>query len=147
MLIVLAASNTLLLSRLDSWIIDGWSGTDPEQIRVIDYAARQIKSDGKDHAAIGYDLFIRSWWAIFNVADHRYKIGADLDLFFEYRYGIVNTNRCAEGVSTEDTYRIVQGRVITSEERAHIDIPSDDRFHVSQTFESFQLLQRPPDGP
>jgi Dolichyl-phosphate-mannose-protein mannosyltransferase len=141
-LVVLVASNSLVISRINSWIANGWSGVDLEQLKLVDYAAKQIKSDGRDHAAIGYDLFIDNYWALFNVADHRYKVGADLDLFFKYRYGIVNTSRCAEGVSSQDSYRIKQSRVLKFEEHQHLDIPQDDRFHALKKLDEFQLLQR-----
>jgi hypothetical protein len=88
-------------------------------------------------------LFIDPYWPVFNVVDHRYKVGADLDLFFKYRYGIVNTSRCAEGVSSQDRYRIQQGRVLKSEESQRLDIPPDDRFYTLKKLDVFQqLLQR-----
>jgi hypothetical protein len=146
-LMVYALSNSFLISRANSWMTEGWSGTDPEEIKVVDYVAKQIGSRGEDHAAIGYDFFIRRWWATFNAADSRYKVGADLDLFFRYRYGIVNTIRCAEGTSTQDTYRIVQTRALSSEESDHIDIPLDSSFQLLQKFESYQVLRRAAAGP
>jgi hypothetical protein len=140
-LIVYAVSNVFLISRVNSWMTQGWSGSDPEELRVVDYVAKQIASRNKDHAAIGYDLFIIRWWATFHAADSRYKVGADLDLFFRYRYGIVNTTRCAEGTSPQDTYRIVQTRVLFSEFSDHIDIPLDSSFKLLQKFDSYRVLQ------
>jgi hypothetical protein len=141
-LVVLVASNSLVVSRIHSWIALGWSGVDLEQIKLIDDAAKRIKSDGKNYAAVGYDLFISIWWPMFNVADARYKVGADLDLFFKYRYGIVNTNRCAEGVSAQDTFRIRQSKRLPYEDHQHLDIPQDDKFHVLEKLDAFQLVQR-----
>jgi hypothetical protein len=145
-LIVYVVTNSFLISRLNSWMTQGWSGTDAEEVRVVDYVAKQIASRGKDHAAIGYDLFVMRFWAAFNAADSHYKVGADMDLLFRYRYGIVNTSRCAEGTSKQDTYRIVQTRALAPYAIDHIDIPLDSSFKLLQKFDSYQVLQRPEDG-
>ena len=142
MLIVFAASNSLLLSRANSWMTAGWSGDDHEGVRVVDYAATKVKSDGSDQAAIGYDLFIDRWYATYNAADSRYKVGAQLDLFFRYRYGILNTSHCAEGTSRDDAYRIVQTRILIPWESDHINVALDPRFQVMQKLDSYQFLQR-----
>jgi hypothetical protein len=44
------------------------------------------------------------------VIDPRHKVGAELDLIFKHQHDISNTTRCAEGVSPDDEYRIVQTR-------------------------------------
>ncbi len=43
-----------------------------------------------------------------NIADRRYKAGADFDLLLRSRHGIENLNVCAEGMSSDDQYRLVQ---------------------------------------
>ena len=74
-----------------------------------------------------------------------YKAGADLDLLLNNRHGIVNLDRCAEGFSKEDTYRIVQ-----VEGREGIDAvfinrilaARDSRFHLTDQIGPYQVFQR-----
>jgi len=143
-LTVFIASDAMLVYRATSWVNQGWSGADPEEVKVIDYTASKLKADGQNPVALGYNFFIRPWWASFNVADSRYKVGADMDLFLRYRYQLQNSSQCAEGTSVNDKYRIVQTRPLMNEELDHIDIPPDPRFRVAQTFDSFQVLERVP---
>ena len=142
-LALMVAGNGLVLSRLTAWVKDGWSGSDAEEIEVVDYVARQIGSKGHQ-AAIGYDLYIYRFQPAFNAVDPHYKVGADFDLLFKYRHGIVNTNRCAEGVSSEDKYRVVQTSTNATDEaaRQYIDIPRDDGFYLSQHVGAYQVFQR-----
>ena len=44
----------------------------------------------------------------------RYKVGGALD-FIPDRYGITTWDRCAEGMSTADEYRIVLGNLNLSQ--------------------------------
>src|SRR5436190_7317484 len=67
----------------------------------------------RDHGSpketsIGYEIDTSKFMAAFNNIDSRYKVGADLDLLFKYRHGIINKDRCAEGFQPTDRYRIVQ---------------------------------------
>ena len=57
-LVFLVAGNPLLLSRVNAWSRDGWSGSDAEEIKVVDYTASLIRSERKDRAAIGYHTSI-----------------------------------------------------------------------------------------
>ncbi len=144
-LALLVIANPLLLSRVESWLVSGWSGDDAEEIKVVEYTAKRIILDGKNHAAIGYDIPMDLFYASFNAADRRYKVGANLDLLFKYRHGITNTDRCAEGFSPGDEYRIVQpSNDAVSELKAddRFDIPHDPRMQMVHSFNSYQLLQR-----
>ncbi len=144
-LALLVIANPLLLTRLESWLANGWSGDDAEVIKVVDFTAKRIIVDGKDHAAIGYDIPMSLFYAGFNAADRRYKVGANLDLLFKYRHGIINTDRCAEGFSSGDEYRIVQpsdGAVAELKADDRFDIPYDPRMQMVHSFKSYQLLQR-----
>jgi hypothetical protein len=104
----LVAANPVLLSRVEGWTRHGWAGNDAMEIEVVDRVADRMKTGGERQAVIGYDVDFWRFAAIFNVADARYKVGADFDLLLKYRHGIANLNRCPEGVSPQDEYRVVQ---------------------------------------
>jgi hypothetical protein len=143
-LFLMLAANPLLLSRLGSWIRDGWAGRDAEQVQVVDYLAAQLHSEGKERAAIGYQTFIYAFMARFNVIDPRYKVGADFDLLLKYRNGLSNTNRCAEGIPPSDEYRIVQIRPPETREdaRRYFDASLDRNFHLLRQIGSYQVFKR-----
>jgi hypothetical protein len=84
----------------------GWAGADPEEVQVVDYVHSLLQ--GRKRAAIGYHVFFPVFLPVFNAVDPRYKVGADFDLLFKDRHGVSNTNRCAEGVSPYDEFRILQ---------------------------------------
>jgi hypothetical protein len=133
-----------LQTRLESWRREGWSGSDPEEVRVVDYVAGLLRSEGKDRAAIGYQLFIYDFMPKYHVIDPQYKVGAEFDLLFKYRHGIRNADGCAEGVSTEDEYRIVQGRPKSgeAEPRAYFDLPADPRLRPLRDFDLYRVFKR-----
>ena len=143
-LAVLVIANPLLLSRLESWLVSGWAGDDAEEIKVVEYTAKRIILDGKNHAAIGYDIPMALFNASFNAADRRYKVGAKLDLLFKHRHGITNTDRCAEGFSPDDEYRIARpsNGAVAKLNDDRFDIPHDPRMQMVHSFNSYQLLQR-----
>src|SRR5262249_30060745 len=131
-------------SHLERWLRNGWAGSDPEEVRVVDYVSNQIRSDGRDHAAIGYPIFIYQFMANYNIIDRQYKVGAEFDFLFKHRHGIANTNQCAEGLSFADEYRIVQTRPKSGEEppRHYFQVPQDTSFRLLQSFDSHQLFKR-----
>ena len=141
----LLIANPLLLSRLESWLVSGWSGDDAEEIKVVDYTAKRIILDGKNHAAIGYDIPMDLYNASFNASDRRYKVGADLDLLFKYRHGVRNTDKCAEGFSPDDEYRIAQsnnGAVTKHNYFYRFEVPHDPTFQMVHSYKSYRVLQR-----
>jgi len=126
------------------WLRNGWAGSDPEEVRVVDYVSNQIRSNGRDHAAIGYQVFIYEFMAKYNIIDRQYKVGAEFDLLFKYRHAIRNTDQCAEGLSSADEYRIVQTRPKSGEEQPehYFHVPPDPRFRLIQTFDLYQVFKR-----
>jgi hypothetical protein len=130
--------------HLEPWLREGWAGSDPEEVQVVDYVAQQLRSNGRDHAAIGYQLFIYEFMAQYNIMDPQYKVGAEFDLLFKYRQGIGNTDQCAEGVSSPDEYRIVQTRPKSgeAEPRQYVDVPLDKRFRSVRSFDLYQVFKR-----
>ncbi len=141
-LIFLLGANSFLLSRVAAWHESGWSGSDPAEVQVVDYVATQIH--GNSPTSIGYQIYIWQFMAIFNSSDPRYKVGADFDLLFRDRRGITNSNRCAEGISPVDEFRIVQVKPAWTDFRGkgYFDVPADSRFHFLRQFGMYQVFRR-----
>jgi hypothetical protein len=136
--------NSLLVGRLGSWRANGWSGRDPEEVRVVDYVAQQVLAAGKSEAAVGYQLFLYPFMAEYHVTNPIYRAGAELELMLRYRHGIVNTDRCAEGIAPADEYRIVQRRPKRGpdEPRHYFVAPMDQRFRLLRRFELYDVFKR-----
>jgi hypothetical protein len=134
LLIVVLVATPLWLRGV-SWLQTGWGGVDAEEIEVVRYVARQLRHEGRDTAAIGYQMFtLADHPARWNVIDPRYKVGAELDLIFKHQHDISNTTRCAEGVSPDDEYRIVQTEPRDSGRRAGISsMPGWATFSISSS--------------
>ncbi|MBI3980083.1 MAG: hypothetical protein HY331_18065 [Chloroflexi bacterium] len=127
-------------SPVDSWLRTGWSGLDAEKVQVVADLSRRLHAEGKQEARIGYQVFILWFMAGYNVVDPRYKVGADFDLLFRHSYGISNTNRCPEGVSPDDEYRIVQTRPGVVWE--YFDVPLGGQYRLLQQFGLYQVYRR-----
>jgi hypothetical protein len=103
-----AVVNTTSVSRVRSWLKHGWPGRDAPVITAIDHIADSMTAAGTRSAAIGYDVEFHKFMATLHGAEPRYKVGWELDSLLLERHNLVNTNRCAEGVSPLDQYRVVQ---------------------------------------
>jgi hypothetical protein len=138
--------NSFLIARVDAWRADGWSGDDAPEVRVVDYIAADLNTEGRDRAAIGYQLFIYPFMANYNVVSSYYKVGAEFDVLFKYGYGIENMDRCAEGVSPHDEYRIVQTRPINGQDapRDYFDVPLDNRFKLVRQVGVYEIFKATP---
>jgi hypothetical protein len=130
LLVVTLVGNSFLLSRVDAWRTDGWSGRDAREWKVVDYVAGELDAQGKDRAAIGYRLFIYPFMANYNITNPQYKLGADFDLLFKYRRKITNTDTCAEAFSAQDEYRIVRSRPENADGtlRHYFEVPRNSLF-------------------
>jgi dolichyl-phosphate-mannose-protein mannosyltransferase len=137
-------ANGFLVSRLEAWAGAGWGGPDADEVQIADDLAPRIKSDGRREAAIGYQTFIYPFMATYNVTNPRYKVGAEFDFILKNRHGIENTDRCAEGVSAADEYRVVQRRPKEgeAEPREYFDVPRDERFRLVRVFDLYQVFKR-----
>jgi hypothetical protein len=160
-LVVLLLTHPWLVTPLRAWSSNGWSGPMASDVQAADYLGAQLRAEGRDQAAVGYQTYIAEFMADMNIADPRYKVGAELDMFLKYRYGISNADQCAEGVSSDDEYRIVQepprlieakarpdswmplgGEVKTHTLIEHFDVPRDPRFHLLKQFGDFGVFER-----
>jgi hypothetical protein len=117
--------NSFLIDRVDAWRAEGWSGHDAAEVRAVDYVAADLHREGRDQASIGYRLFIYPFMVNYHSVSSNYKVGSQFDVLFKYQHGIENIDRCAEGVSPGDDYRIVQTRPVNQEE------PPTNYFNVS----------------
>jgi len=147
LLVVIAiADNSVARARLQAWHETGWAGNDPDEVQAVDYLASRVT--GKNHAAIGYQMYIWTFMAAFNAADSRYKVGADFDLLLKDRHGISNVNRCAEGISPVDEFRVVETRPSWSTQdprgKGYFDVPQDKSYRLLRQFGIYQILQRDP---
>jgi hypothetical protein len=143
-LILIFSWNASMISRVQAWAQDGWAGPDAEEIKVVDAVAARLQADGRNQASIGYQTFIYPFMANYHIANPIYKVGAEFDMLFYYRHGIVNTNRCAEGLSPEDEYLIVQTRPKPPEwaPRDYFDFSIGSQFQLVDEIESYRLWKR-----
>jgi 4-amino-4-deoxy-L-arabinose transferase-like glycosyltransferase len=143
-LVLLVVLNRTLVGRIESWRAEGWAGKDPEEVQVIDYVANQIRGEGKSKAAIGYQLFIYPFMAQYHITNPIYKVGGELELMLASRHGIENTDQCAEGISPNDEYRIVQIRPRRGPEEPmqYFDAPLDNRFRLLRRFGLYEVFKR-----
>jgi hypothetical protein len=67
----------------------------------------------------------------------------NFDRFLRYRHDMTNTHTCAEGVSSNDEYRVVQyGSPDDTEYSGHIHVSQDGRFHALREFDSYRVFER-----
>jgi hypothetical protein len=142
--VFLVASNYLLVERVHSWVKNGWSGMDAAEIQVVDAVAEEIQAGGRDEANIGYRMFIYPFMAEYNITNPFYKVGAELDLLFRLRHGVTNLTQCAEGVSPQDEYRIVETRPKPPEwaPKEYFPVDMDEGFHLIGQFGTYQIYWR-----
>jgi hypothetical protein len=143
-LVVMLAANPFLISRVTAWARDGWSGPDAPEVELTDSIASQLHSKNQNRAAIGYQTFIWNYMAAFNVMDRRYKVGADFDLLLRSRHAISNMNQCAEGVSPNDNFRVVQPKPPWTDFRGKgkVDVSLGSELYLLREFGSYRLFQR-----
>jgi hypothetical protein len=148
LLVLVFLWNPFLISRVDSWRAGGWSGHDASAVRAVDYIAADLHKEGRDRASIGYQLFIYPFMVNYHIVSSYYKVGADFDVLFAYQHGIQNTDRCAEGVSPSDEYRIVETRP-ANEQDAPIDyfkVPLRNGFKRVRQIGTYQIFKATQNG-
>jgi hypothetical protein len=144
--IVIIASNYMLIERVESWWDTGWAGRDAVEVQVVDAVSGELAVAGRDAAAIGYEMFIYPFMAEYHVTNPVYKVGAELDLLFRLRGGITNTNQCAEGISSEDEYRIVETepKPPSWAPREYFAVDRSESFELVDQFGTHQVHRRLP---
>jgi hypothetical protein len=143
-LAALVILNPIVLDRVASWRHTGWAGTESPMLQAADYLAGVVRADGKTDAAIGYRLFDSALPDVpYPGADRRGKIGGVFDAVLEYRGGITNTDRCAEGVSSRDEYRVIQVAPPSEREVMYVDAPPGPRARALQRFGDLDVQKLP----
>jgi hypothetical protein len=142
--LAIVAANPILVPAVNSWRATSWAGTDAEQVQVVDYVASDVLASGRREAAIGYQTFIYPFMATYHITNPVYKAGADFDILFTYRHGISNRDQCAEGLSEDDDYRIVQTARGPSESspRHFFTRDLDGRYRMMREFGLYQVWKR-----
>jgi hypothetical protein len=140
--------NPFLISRVDAWRADGWSGHDATEVRVADYIASDIDKKGRDRASIGYQLFVYPFMVDYHSVSSYYKVGAQFDVLFKYQHGIKNTDRCAEGMSPSDDYRIVETRPQNVPEAPinYFKTPLENRFKLVRQIGTYRIFKATREG-
>jgi hypothetical protein len=144
LLVLLIARNYFFLSRVESWAQSGWAGSDAERIRVVDAVTEHIRTEGKDRASIGYQIYFYPFMAQYHITNPIYKVGAEFDLLFYYRSQITNANQCAEGLAPEDEFLVVQVQPepMAGAPQNYFEFNLDDRFHLISETESYQVWKK-----
>ena len=103
-----------------------------------------MRASGRERAAIGYQIFVTpTWGSRFAAVDSRYKIGAEFDLLLRFRHGVVNTNQCAEGLSPNDEYRVIETRPDVREAALEFfSAPPNGRLRLVTTSGAFGLYRK-----
>jgi len=142
LLLVAIVANPLLWSRVSSWVHQGWSGSDSDEINTIDYVSKDIRAHGTTSAAVGYALDDGIFLAPYHSVDPLYKVGSFIDLFFSHRHQLTNTNVCAEGFAQNDDYRIIRVDVAGDGRGPNSFNVGSDHFQLLQQFGPYQVFKR-----
>ena len=145
---VIVLSNDVLLSRVNSWRHEGFTGRGAPEIGVVDVIAQRMQVKGQPaEVSIGYQVDFWRFMADANRIDSLYKVGADLDVLLKYRHGITNLDRCAEGFRPGDDYRVVQvTRLPTADSHSLNRLsPAGERegaFAIMERVDQYEVLER-----
>jgi hypothetical protein len=134
-----------LASPVQAWVTSGWSGPKAGQLQALDYLASQVRAEGRNEVALGYQTLFYDFMPAFNAVEPRYKVAGELDQYLNYRHGISNSNQCAEGLSSEDEYLIVQTApkpIAAADPNKYFNIPSGSQFRMVRQFGDYQVFQR-----
>ena len=135
--------NPFVVSRVEAWHQEGWSGRDAVEVQVADYLARRLQSEGRTQAVIGYRLFDDEPSAPpWRVADVRWKIGEEFDALLKYPRGISNLNRCVEGLSAQDEYRVVEVSPPSAAPAYYFDVPLPGRLRFLDRIGQYEVYER-----
>jgi hypothetical protein len=148
--VALVVLNPVLISRIQSQLSDGWSGADSDEKKVVDFIADQV-GGGRKAAAIGYQTFFYGWMRRHSTLDPRVKVGMEFDLLLQMLHNLTNTDKCPEGISPNDEFRIVQYATspamaspfaYSQAPRSFFDVPKDDRFYLLRQIGRYSVLKR-----
>ena len=141
LLLALSSVNPSSAARLQSWYTHGWSGVDTDHIRAVDYIASRVA--GPRQPQVGYHLPFFHGITTLSSADARFKVGAQFDLVFAQKHGIVNATRCPEGFGPDDDYRLADdpSRPLPTGNYRVVGAP-DAGFRLARRFGSTRVFER-----
>jgi hypothetical protein len=133
-IVALIALNPMIIEGAGSWARGGWSGDEAPDAQVAEYLAARFRSNAMP-SRVGYEypqarVSLPSF-------DMRLEPGASIDALLR-GHGVDNANRCAEGQSSDDDYKVVD----TSVPGPYFDAPSPGRFSLVKRFGNFEIHQR-----
>jgi hypothetical protein len=141
-LVLAIAANSTLIAKVDDWRAHGWAGLDSDVLRSLEFVGRRVHQEGKDRAAVGY--LLHDYCGDYRVIDARYRTGMEMDYVLGQRFGVHNTNRCAEGVSASDDYIVTQ-LGLDPQPPAYVRLRRQARdFRQVARFGEYAVLQRNP---
>lgn len=150
LLVAIVVLNPVLISRIQSGLSDGWPGTDSDEEKVVDFISGQLGNERK-MAAIGYQTFFYGWMRTHSALDPRVKVGMEFDLLLRMLNNVSNTDRCPEGLSPKDEFRVVQYSpsptmaepfAYAPAPRSLVDVATDDRFYLLRRIGPYAVLKR-----
>src|SRR5262249_35279817 len=149
-LAIVMLANPWVVAPIQAWARDGWSGHTTDDFEAIEFVGNQLRSEGKERAAVGYQIYFYGFEPNFHAVDAAYKVGAAYDMILKYKHGITNADQCAEGASSTDDYRIVQTQSLPPQSDDYFDqnpqnifdVPLDENFHLLRQFGDFQVFAR-----
>lgn len=134
------AVNPFVVERTRDWLKNGWTGADADEVRLVDRLAGFLRSEGKEHAAVGY---------LFHGGPPRSPDAepslqaAQFDDLLRYRHGISNTDLCAEGIAPDDEYRVAESGALAAWRRmGYVNSSDSDRFRFLGQFGGYVLYKR-----
>jgi hypothetical protein len=131
-----------IANRVRSWTTEGWGGRNSDEARVVDYIASRLT--GRAAASIGYQIYFAPFMPRHHFIERRYRVGAEMDVLFEHRYGLHNADQCGEGFAPDNDYRVVQTDSPQGLFSTRFDVPPDPRFAPIQQLGRFTVFERTP---
>ena len=123
------------------WAHAGYGGEETEVEQALGSIAETLRAERRTSASIGYQVPFSGFEASFNVLDSRYKVGAVGDFLLKHRWQIMNANRCAEGISRNDEFRLVTSGPPGRSLSAYLSRPLDG-YQLLATFGRYRVFRR-----
>ena len=100
------AANSSIGGRIGDLYSNGFAGKENALATLLNRAAGLAGANKE--IAVGYQYPFERWEPVYSAVDARYRAGMEADLYLRLRHGVMNTDRCAEGFSDADEFRIVE---------------------------------------
>jgi hypothetical protein len=133
--------NADLVYRTVHWRQGGFGFAPADEAnQALNFLGNRIKREGRNSAGVGYDLAFNLWPLLCHTVDGVSKVGMSYDEILRMRYGIVNLDTAAEGIRTDDEFRIVERSSSDSAHQTYFDLSVYPRLAVIYQNSSFIVL-------